>query len=59
MYMCTSEDLREFRRHRNYYRVNFTNGESDESFQLWILDMCDTEDWLRRKGFKENQEKKQ
>jgi len=28
-------DLREFKRLRNYYRKNFRNGVSDESFLVW------------------------
>lgn len=38
--MVLAKDLREFRRLRNYYRRNFTNGESDETFVLWCEDMC-------------------
>ncbi len=34
------DDLREFRRLRNYYRRNFTNGQSDECFVIWCEDMC-------------------
>lgn len=37
------EDLREFKRLRNYYRRNFSNGESDESFIVWCEDMCEQE----------------
>lgn len=37
------EDLREFRRLRNYYRRNYTNGHSDESFIVWCEDMCERE----------------
>lgn len=28
-------DIKEFRRLRNYYRINFKSGHSDESFVLW------------------------
>lgn len=31
-------DIKEFRRLRNYYRINFKSGHSDESFVLW----CET-----------------
>ncbi len=34
------ENLREFRRLRNYYRRNFTGGASDECFIIWCEDMC-------------------
>lgn len=36
-------DLKEFRRLRNYYRNNFTNGDSDQSFVLWVESMCEIE----------------
>lgn len=42
------EDMREFRRLRNYYRRNFTNGESDETFVLWCEEMCKRERRERR-----------
>ena len=34
-------DLAEFKRLRNYYQRNFTNGKSDESFVIWCEDMCE------------------
>ena len=34
------DDLREFRRLRDFYRRNFINGASDECFVIWVEDMC-------------------
>lgn len=36
----TPSDLSAIRRLRNYYRSNFQNGDSDESFLLWVEDGC-------------------
>ncbi len=38
IFMNEKQDLTEFRRLRSYYRRNFKNGKSDESFLLW----CET-----------------
>jgi hypothetical protein len=43
------QDLREFRRLRNYYRRNFANGPSDEAFILWIETMCEQENARKSK----------
>jgi len=43
-------DLREFRRLRNYYRRNFTNGESDDSFLNWCEMMCARESGINLGG---------
>lgn len=34
----TDKDLAALRRLRNYYRREFANGKSDESFMLWVED---------------------
>lgn len=41
----TPQDLREFRRLRNYYRGMFTAGRSDDSFVVWIERMLTYEAW--------------
>lgn len=39
--MDPERDIQEFKRLRNYYRKEFQNGESDESFVNWCEVMCE------------------